>query len=151
MTTLPPIERLLPHRPPMLLLDALVAHDEDSAECTVVIRESSTFYERARGGVPAWVALEYCAQCVAAYAGARARDAGGAPQLGLLVAARELTLHADLFRAGETLHVRARREFGEARVGRFVCEVTRAGAVVASATLSVYLPDRGGAPDASTS
>ena len=139
--TYPPITELLPHKPPMLLLDAVTHFEDDAAECSVTIRESSTFFER--GGVPAWVALEYCAQCIAAFAGLRARDGGGKPRMGLLVAARDLTLHTDMFRAGETLLVRARREFGEERVGRFECRVTRDGAVVATASLSVYLPDSG--------
>lgn len=103
-------------------------------------RESSTFFEPP-GGVPAWVALEYCAQAIAAFAGLKARDQGGAPRMGLLVAAREFSLQTSVFPAGDKLVVRAHREFGEERVGRFACQVLRAGAVVANASLSVYLPD----------
>lgn len=134
----PAIQELLPHRPPMLLLDAVVAFDDESVECEVEVRESSTFFEP--GGVPAWVALEYCAQAIAAYAGLKAHTAGGQPRIGLLVAARELTLQTEVFQAGERLRIRARRDFGEERVGRFACEVWRDGAVVANASLSVYLP-----------
>ena len=137
----PPIAELLPHKPPMLLLDAVTGFEEDAAECSVTIRDSSTFFER--GGVPAWVAMEYCAQCIAAFAGLRARQNGGEPRMGLLVAARDLTLHTDVFHAGETLVIRVRREFGEERVGRFECTVTREGVVVATASLSVYLPAGG--------
>ena len=127
----------------MLLLDAIVAFDDESAECAVTIREGSMFFEN--GSVPAWAALEYCAQCIAAYAGLRARNSGGEPRMGLLVAARELTLLTDGFAAGETLYVRARREFGEERIGRFACQVSSNGRVVADASLSVYLPG-GGSP-----
>jgi predicted hotdog family 3-hydroxylacyl-ACP dehydratase len=137
--TFPPIADLLPHRPPMLLLDAVVAHDEESVQCTVSIRESSTFYEP--GGVPAWVALEYCAQAIAAFAGLKARSEGGQPRMGLLVAAREFSLQTSVFAAGDELLVRAHREFGEERVGRFACQVLREGVVVANASLSVYLPE----------
>lgn len=140
----PAIEELLPHRPPMLLLDAVTHYDAESAECTVSIHEGSMFFEH--GQVPAWVALEYCAQCIAAYAGMSARRRGGTPRLGLLVAARELTLLTDGFRPGETLYVRVEREFGEERVGRFACRVTRDGTVVANASLSVYLPGGGSPP-----
>lgn len=143
MKDFPPIEQLLPHRPPMLLLDEVIAFDAESVECAVEIRESSTFFEP--GGVPAWVALEYCAQAIAAYAGLKARASGGQPKIGLLVAARELTLQTEVFRAGDKLRIRARREFGEERVGRFACEVLRDGVAVAHASLSVYLPG-GGSP-----
>ena len=137
--TFPALAELIPHRPPMLLLERVVAFDEESAQCAVEIRESSTFFEP--GGVPAWVALEYCAQTIAAYAGLKARGSGGAPKIGLLVAARELKLYTSAFPAGASLLVRVRREFGEERIGRFACEVTRDGAMVATASLSVYLPE----------
>ncbi len=144
VASLPSLIELLPHRPPMLLLDELLDHDAKSATCSVTIRESSTFAEPL--GVPAWVALEYCAQCVAAYAGLKARAKGGEPRTGLLVAARDFVLHAEYFQPGETLIVHARIEFGEERVGRFDCDVRRDGRVVAKASLSVYLPEHGGPP-----
>jgi len=145
----PAIEELLPHRGPMLLLDAVVGEGDESVECTVTIRENSTFYED--GGVPAWVALEYCAQCIAAFAGLKARGRGDGPRMGLLVAAREMSLDTDVFRAGDTLRVHAEREFGEERVGRFECRVTRDGATVARASLSVYLPGAGSPDDVTPS
>jgi predicted hotdog family 3-hydroxylacyl-ACP dehydratase len=123
----------------MLLLDAVVAFDAESVECSVEIGESSTFFEPP-AGVPAWVALEYCAQAIAAFAGLKARGQGGRPRMGLLVAAREFSLQTSVFPAGDQLLVRAHREFGEERIGRFACQVLRDGAVVANASLSVYLP-----------
>jgi predicted hotdog family 3-hydroxylacyl-ACP dehydratase len=137
--TLPSLGELVPHRPPMLLLDEVLAFDGDTATCAVTLREDAMFAEHGR--VPAWVALEYCAQCVAAFAGLRARAEGRPPQLGLLVAARDLVLECDFFAAGDRLVVHARLEFGELRVGRFACEVRREGAVVAKASLSVYQPE----------
>lgn len=141
--TFPALSELLPHRPPMLLLDRIVAFDDESAACEVEIRESSTFF--VAGCVPAWVALEYCAQTIAAYAGLKAHAGGGQPKIGLLVAARELRLYVAAFHAGDSLLIRVRREFGEERVGRFACEVLRESLLVASASLSVYLPG-GGSP-----
>ena len=135
----PSLHELLPHRPPMLLLDEVVAFDGETVTCAVVIRPDALFVEHGR--VPAWVALEYCAQCVAAFAGLRARAHGAAPALGLLVAARDLTLETDAFASGDALLVDARLVFGELRVGRFECQVRRAGAVVAKASLSVYQPE----------
>jgi predicted hotdog family 3-hydroxylacyl-ACP dehydratase len=135
----PSLRELVPHRPPMLLLDEVVAFDGATATCAVTVRSDAPFAEDGR--MPAWVALEYCAQCVAAFAGLRARGEGRPPRLGLLVAARDLTLDVDSFAAGERLIVVARLVFGEVRVGRFECEVTRAGTVVAKASLSVYQPE----------
>jgi predicted hotdog family 3-hydroxylacyl-ACP dehydratase len=137
--TWPSLTELVPHRPPMLLLDEVVSFDGSTATCALTVRAGSMFAENGR--VPSWVALEYCAQCVAAFAGLRAHAAGGAPRLGLLVAARELTLETDFFETGDRLLVDARLVFGELRVGRFECELRRAGAVVAKASLSVYQPE----------
>ena len=135
----PQLRDLVPHRPPMLLLDELVSSDDEHTVCAVTIRPDSMFAEAGR--VPAWVALEYCAQCVAVFAGLRARSRGEPPRLGLLVAARDLTLEVDAFEQGDVLQVSVRSVFGESRVGRFECEVRRAGIAVANATLSVYQPD----------
>jgi predicted hotdog family 3-hydroxylacyl-ACP dehydratase len=135
----PSLHELVPHRPPMLLLDEVLAFDGATATCAVTVRADSMFAENGR--VPSWVALEYCAQCVAAFAGLRAGKEGGRPRLGLLVAARDLTLETDFFAAGDRLLVDARLVFGELRVGRFECEVRRDGAVVAKASLSVYQPE----------
>jgi predicted hotdog family 3-hydroxylacyl-ACP dehydratase len=123
----------------MLLLDEVVAFDGETATCGVVIRSDALFVEDGR--IPAWVALEYCAQCVAAFAGLREHGSGGKPRPGLLVAARDLTLDLDSFAVGDALLVDARLTFGELRVGRFECQVRRAGAVVAKASLSVYQPE----------
>lgn len=136
----PSLAELVPHRPPMLLLDELVAYDDASATCAVTIRTDSMFAENGR--VPAWVALEYCAQCVAAFAGLRAHERGEPPRLGLLVSARELDLETEWFSPGDRLIVEARHVFGEVRVGRFECEIRRAGSRVAKASLSVYQPEQ---------
>lgn len=135
----PDLQALMPHRPPMLLLDELVSFDDESALCAVTVRPDSIFAEGGR--VPAWLALEYCAQCVAVFAGLRARATGEPPRLGLLVAARDLTLETDWFDSGDVLQVGARLIYGESRIGRFDCEVRRAGIPVATASLSVYQPE----------
>ena len=137
--TLPGLEALLPHRAPMLLLDEVVRFDSESVTCRVTIRSDSMF--AVDGQVPAWAALEYCAQSVAAFVGLRSHASGEAPRLGMLIAARELSLSVDSFAPGDVLSIESKLQFGEARVGRFECAVTREGSVVAKATLSVYQPE----------
>jgi predicted hotdog family 3-hydroxylacyl-ACP dehydratase len=138
--SVPRLADLVPHRAPMLLLDELIASDDTSATCAVTISGTSMFIEAGR--VPAWVALEYCAQCVAVFAGLQAHKRGDPPRLGLLVSAREMTLETDGFSPGDRLIVHVRHEFGEVRVGRFDCTVTRAELPVAKVSLSVYQPEQ---------
>jgi predicted hotdog family 3-hydroxylacyl-ACP dehydratase len=137
MTEFPPIGELIPHGPPMLLLDRIVAFTpEESVTCEVRIREDATFVED--GGVPAVVGIEYMAQSVAAFAGLTARADGKGVRIGLLLGCRELTLATDSFAIGDTLTVSVRRTWGESDLGSFFCKVQRGDETLATGTLTVY-------------
>src|SRR5207245_182029 len=56
----------------MILLTRILAHAEKRTTCAVEISSASAFLD-GQGGVPAWVALEYMAQCIAAHGGLRGR------------------------------------------------------------------------------
>ena len=66
-TRFPPVEHVLPHAGHMVLLARVVAHDEKETRCQVDIR-SQRHFRREDGSVPAWVGIEYMAQCIAAHA-----------------------------------------------------------------------------------
>ena len=68
---LPDIRDLLPHSGPMVLLDHVVAADDESLCAAVRVRENSLFY--VDGAVGGWVGLEYMAQSIGAFAGFHAR------------------------------------------------------------------------------
>ena len=70
--TYPPIVELVPHRPPMLLLDRVLSYDGECVVCETVLEPESPFVDE--GEVPAIVGIEYMAQTIAAGAGlSRAR------------------------------------------------------------------------------
>jgi predicted hotdog family 3-hydroxylacyl-ACP dehydratase len=102
----------------------------------VRVTEQSLFWESE--GVPAIVAIEYMAQTIAAFSGARRRDRGLPAQLGLLVGCRLMTLEVEHFRSGDELLVEARHVGSSATLGQFDCAVSCAGTVVARGVLSVY-------------
>jgi len=139
---LPPIEEVVPHRPPMLLIDRVCAHGDDMAVSTVAIHADSPFVVAGPDGqlgVPAVVGIEYMAQTVAAYAGLSARKDKRAPRIGFLLGCRELSLDTDAFAVGEILTIEVRRVFGENDLGSFSCTVTAAdGRTLASGSLTVY-------------
>ncbi len=139
MTKYPPLEDLLPHRPPMILLDRVEDDGEESITCGVTLRDESPFVEN--GFVPAVVATEYMAQCVATYAGLKASRRGGEIRVGYVIGARLIDLAVDAFRVGEDLVVKARRDWGDDILGRFDCSVDSGGRRVASAILTVYQGD----------
>ena len=135
----PAIEAILPHRAPMILLDRVEEDSPDSIACSVTPHEASPFAEH--GSVPAVVATEYMAQCVAAYAGLKAFRRGEPIRIGYLIGARTIEFSVDRFPLECRLLVRARRTWGDDALGRFDCSVERNGDRVASAVLTVLQRD----------
>lgn len=134
---LPPLAELLPHAPPMVLLDEVLAFDGATARCGLTVRPGSMFVESGR--VRAVVALEYMAQAVAVCASLRSRARGEpAGQAGYLVGARELRLEAAGFEVGDALEVEATLEFDGRELGSFACALSRRGERLASGVLNVY-------------
>ncbi|OFX22594.1 MAG: hypothetical protein A2V77_18990 [Anaeromyxobacter sp. RBG_16_69_14] len=141
MSDLPPIDELVPHSRPMILLDEVVAHEPDRVRCRLWLRPDSLFVSEGR--VRAVIALEYMAQAVAAYAGLRARAAGVPVRIGFLLGTRELRLEIDHFDVGDELLVEAVHVWGDEQLGSFLCTVLRGAVAVATATLNVYLAREG--------
>ena len=137
MTTYPPIVELVPHRPPMLLLDRVLSYDGDCVVCETVLGPDSPFAEQ--GEVPAVVGIEYMAQTIAAGAGLSARDKGDqAGRMGFLLGCRNLSIAVDSFQVGDRLTIEARRTWGENQIGSFACKVQRGSEVLVEGALTVY-------------
>jgi predicted hotdog family 3-hydroxylacyl-ACP dehydratase len=112
----PPIAELIPHAGDMVLLSCVVAHDELETRCRVEVAEQRLFCD-AGGAVPAWLAIEWMAQCIAVRGGLRARERGEAPPLGLLLGSRKMRFEAADFQADQVLAVRARHLRGRPESG----------------------------------
>ena len=143
------LEELIPHRPPMMLIDAVedFRPEEKSLTARVTIAPEQIFFFNGAaseaGGVPNWVAIEYMAQTCAALAGCWDRhvapDRPARP--GLLLGTRKLSLGLDRFEAGRTYHVTAVNAFSDADAASFECAIRDdTGAEVATAVLSAYRP-----------
>lgn len=135
-----PMTELVPHSGRMRLLDRAIEGDEDSLLASVEIRADSMFFDG--HGVGSWVGIEYMAQAVAAWAGWRARLAGGAPKVGFLLGSRRFSTSRSCFGRGEVLLVHAQRQFQAANgLGHFDCTLTIDGMQVAAAALNVFEPE----------
>jgi predicted hotdog family 3-hydroxylacyl-ACP dehydratase len=137
MNELPPVTELVPHKPPMLLLDRVLSYSDDLMRCEVQIRPESPFVAGAEG-VPAIVGLEYMAQTVAAFAGLSARAKGEPPRIGFLLGSRDVRIDVTSFAIGDRLTIEARRTWGENDLGSFACEVRRGADVLLQGNLTVY-------------
>lgn len=115
MTTdaLPPLHHLLPHRGPMCLLDRVIRVADETAVCEVDIRPGVSFHLN-DAGVPAWVGLEYLAQCAAVLGGVLAWRAGTTPPAGMLLGTRSLKSTVAVFADHTTLRVHCRQQFADA-------------------------------------
>lgn len=132
----PPIEQLLPHRPPMLWLDEVVDHEGDEVRCRLTVRESHVFVED--GAVEPIVSIEWMAQTVGTLVGLYDRKRSLAPRPGYLIAIPEAEFFVERFRVGDVLELWARRTWGDETLASFESQVVREGARAARAQLSVY-------------
>jgi predicted hotdog family 3-hydroxylacyl-ACP dehydratase len=135
---IPPIEALLPHRPPMILLDELIECGETSLIAAVTIRLSSLFLEA--DGVPGHVGIEYMAQACGAFAGAEALRRGEKVRIGFLLGTRRYIMHAPWFRLGERLTVSVSLGYRDESMATFDGRIDVAGKLAAEARLTVYQP-----------
>jgi predicted hotdog family 3-hydroxylacyl-ACP dehydratase len=132
---------LLPHRNDALLLDAITAVDAGHLQARLAVRPGTAFSD-ARGSLPAWVGPEIMAQAIAALSGHRSMRQRGRPAaIGLLLGIRSFACTVADFPPGEALLVDV-WESSEDEEGRAVFDatITRDGATVASATLTVFQP-----------
>lgn len=133
----PPLTAFMPHRPPMLVLDALVHCDETTAVCARTIRAGDVFVEE--DGVSALLALELFAQTAAAHFGYLGMLRGGGMASGALLGTRRLELEIDRYRVGDALEVRATQVMSMPPAAQYECTLTRAGEVVARGTINVAM------------
>jgi predicted hotdog family 3-hydroxylacyl-ACP dehydratase len=131
------VSELLPHDPPMVMLDRVLSFSESELVAEVDIRADSVMCMA--DGVPGWVGIEYMAQAVAAHAGYQARLDGAAPMIGYLLGTRSYKSSVSVFPIGKTLSVRIELLFVEMGLGAFACRIEM-DSPVATATINVYQP-----------
>lgn len=133
-----PVRELLPHDPPMVLLDRIVSYADSTLVAEVDIGEDSMLC--GDGGVPGWVGIEYMAQAVAAHAGYQARLEDKEPKIGYLLGTRVYKTSVPVFPIGATLTIHIESLFVDMGLGAFACRID-IGETVASATINVYQPN----------
>jgi predicted hotdog family 3-hydroxylacyl-ACP dehydratase len=114
---------LLPHAGGMILLDRVVAADEQSLSAEVVVRNDGIFSDD-DGAVSVAIGVEYMAQTIAAFAGVRALAAQDEVRLGMLLGVRGYRAPFSHFFPGQRLIVTARLMIESPNgLGVFDCEI----------------------------
>ncbi len=137
-----PVERLLPHARPMILIDEILGHEHGRVSAAVAVRPGVPFFEEGRG-VAAHIAIEWMAQACAALIGIETRAAGEEVRLGLLLGTRNFKAAVPWFGEGERLIVTASLVYRDAQMGVFDCAVARdpGEEKLALAQLTTYQPE----------
>ena len=134
-----PLAELLPHAGDMILIEQVLAFDEEQIETRLSVKAGGLF-NREDGSLPAWAGIELMAQSVAAYAGCRARLQGHPVTLGFLLGTRKFECNVEHFPLGAQLHIHALRSLEDDNgMGVFECHLTGPG-IQASARLNVFRP-----------
>lgn len=134
----PPLTAFMPHRPPMLMLDALTHCTDTEAVCTKTFREGDLFVE-ADGTVSALVTLELFAQAAAAHFGYLGMKRGGGFASGALLGSRKLELVQGSLRSAELLEVRVTQVMSMPPAAQYDCVLLRGGETLAKGTINVAM------------
>jgi predicted hotdog family 3-hydroxylacyl-ACP dehydratase len=136
------VEELIPHSPPMVLLDRILHYDSMNLLAEVTIHTDCMFYDTAVHGVPAWVGIEYMAQAISALAGLRAREKREGIKMGFLLGTRKLQLPHKVLLAGRCYQVHVKQLFWDASgLANFECEIRHEQEVCVSARVNVFETD----------
>ncbi len=135
--TFPPLVAFMPHRPPMLMLDAMLSHDADECVCTKTFRAGDPLVEN--GAVSSLVTIELFAQTAAAHFGYSGLLAGGVRTSGTLLGTRKIDLAVGSFQTDQEIIVRAKQVFAIPPAAQFECSLTIAGVKVAEGTINVAM------------
>ncbi len=138
MNTYPTVDLLIPHQPPMRLVERVVDEIEDGLVVMARV-DASAWYADNEGFMPAWIGIELMAQSISAWAGLYASRAGLPPLKGFLIGTREYRSYSPRFTAGEELFIEVRKIFYESGgLAAFDCLIRNSSITLAEATLKVY-------------
>lgn len=131
----PPILELIPHRPPMVLLDEVIAVEPGRVTCRATLQPDCVFAQD--GLVHPATLIELVAQACAAYVKLLPGDSDGSPRLGLIMGSREATFEVEHLAVGDVLTVVAHKQYGERQLASFLGTVMRGDELCATIQLSV--------------
>ncbi|WP_024901290.1 ApeP family dehydratase [Robbsia andropogonis] len=123
MTSFPPIIDCLQHRGPMLLVERILASDDDTIQVVAQV-DAMAWYANADGAMPAWIGVELMAQSIGAHIGLRALSGKSAARPGVLLGTRRYSMAVPCFAAASRLVIEAERVlWTEDGQGAYACTI----------------------------
>lgn len=137
-----PVAEVIPHSPPMVLLDKVLSRSDDELTAEIVISNESRFFDHKLSGIPTWVGIEYMAQAIAALAGSRAKDLNQEIKLGFLLGTRKYHILEKIFLNGETYQIKVKQLYmDDSGLASFDCSINLDEQVIVKARLNVFEAD----------
>jgi 3-hydroxyacyl-[acyl-carrier-protein] dehydratase len=139
--TAPPLDDLLPHRPPMRFLTSILQETADGLTCAAHIPGKCALVSG--GSAPAVASIEAAAQAAAAWEALRRwRNTGVAsPRIGYLVALREVAFFTERIPADRDLLVSVSLEAVALPLTHYRIEVSLEGMPLTRGTIATFLAD----------
>jgi predicted hotdog family 3-hydroxylacyl-ACP dehydratase len=135
LDSLPGVERLLAHGPPMRLIDSVVEAHTKGVTCRAKIAEDFVFLRD--GEAESVVSVELVAQAIGCFVGLSDFRDGHPPRKGLLVGVREASFSEKKLRVGDELVVTAEEQWIRESAASFSGEVRRGDELLARVVLLV--------------
>jgi predicted hotdog family 3-hydroxylacyl-ACP dehydratase len=140
MRNLPPIEDIIPHRGTMLLLDRVIAFENESTTAEYSPRDDS-WYTDDQGNMPAWMGIELMAQTVAAHVSLLKRSENTPLQPGVLLGTRSYRSKVPCFNSDALLCIHVIMIYRDpGGLGAYNCSISYDGKELATATIKVFEP-----------
>jgi len=118
------VNDLIPHSPPMVLIERIVDFGNESLVAEITIVEDCKFYDSDLEGVPAWVGIEYMSQAIAAFAGIHAKKESRAIKLGFLLGTRKYQMVKKVFKINKTYGIIVKQLYkDDSGLASFECKI----------------------------
>lgn len=133
------LEKILPHKQPMILIDDLLGYSIEDGwlRSVITITKESMFYDSTIEGVSSIVGIEYMAQTIGCYAFLKSKREE--PLVGFLLGTRLYNNMLEVYKEGETFEILVKEIFSGNDIVSFDCIIyNQENEEVASATVNVY-------------
>ena len=132
------LKKILPHKPPMILIDDVIDYsiEEKWLKSCVTIRKDCLFFDNQLNGIDSVIGIEYMAQTIGCFA--HLQKHLEEPQIGFLLGTRLYNNAIEKFELGKTYYILVKEVFGS-EVYSFDCFIYNdSEEEIASATVNVY-------------
>lgn len=134
------LDKYLPHKAPMILLDKVIEVTEQYSICEAIVNHEGVLapFLTKQGNLSSWYFVELMAQTIGVWNGVRLHHVKKLPNIALLLGVRGFTSSVNEAEYNDVLHIKADLTLFDDTICSFRCYVMREQDVIAQANLVVY-------------